>query len=166
MFGAPGHAYVYMIYGFYFCLNVVTEPEGRPAAVLVRAVEPVAGIDAIRRARIERELRRKRLLGDAAAAALARRRIEALPASRLCSGPGLVAAGFSLTRSDTGRDLLDPESPIRLEAGLRPPDVRTSARVGIDYAAEPWRTMAWRLIDPASPSVSGPPLPDLGAARR
>ena len=51
LFLSPGHAYVYLIYGMYHCLNFVTEPEGEPAAVLLRAVEPIAGIETIRRLR-------------------------------------------------------------------------------------------------------------------
>lgn len=156
MFGPPGRAYVYLVYGMYDCLNVVTEPEGRPAAVLIRAVEPIAGVHAIRRARLDWALRRRSAATPAGAAAT-EARVAALPAERLCAGPGLVAAGFSLSRADTGVDLLDPASPVRLEAPLpdaRVVDVRSGPRVGIGYAPEPWRSLPWRLWDASSPAVS------------
>jgi DNA-3-methyladenine glycosylase len=145
MYGPPGIAYVYLVYGMYDCLNVVTEPEGRPAAVLIRAVEPVEGIAAMRQARAARTRRR----GPPG-------RLETLPAARLAAGPGLVAAAFDITRSDTGTDLLAPGSALRLEAGDRPPEVVATPRVGIAYATEPWRSAQWRLIDPSSPALSGP----------
>jgi DNA-3-methyladenine glycosylase len=132
----------------YDCLNVVTEPVGRPAAVLVRAVEPLEGAEAMRAARLAR--------GRAV------ERIHSLPAHRLASGPGLVAAAFGLDRSDTGRDLCDPASPVRLEAAppAEPaPTVVTTARIGVDYAAEPWRSVPWRFAIAGHPSVSGRPRP-------
>ena len=156
MFGPPGRAYVYLVYGMYDCLNVVTEPEGRPAAVLIRAVEPIAGVGAIRRARLGWAMGRKAAATPAGAAG-AEARIGAIPDARLCAGPGLVAAGFSLVRSDTGLDLLDPASPVRLEApadGDRVVDVAAGPRVGIGYASEPWRSLPWRLWDASSPAVS------------
>lgn len=143
MFGPPGIAYVYLVYGMHECLNVVTEPAGRPAAVLIRAVEPVEGVPAMRQARIDRASRR----GPP-------QRIEALPEARIAAGPGLVTAAFDITRADTGADLLDPTASLRLEAGDDPPEVLATPRIGIAYAAEPWRSERWRFIDPSSPAVS------------
>jgi DNA-3-methyladenine glycosylase len=157
MYGPPGIAYVYLVYGMYDCLNVVTEPEGRPAAVLIRAVEPVEGVAAMRQARIARTRRR----GPPPTTAeeprpSAAARLEAVPAARLAAGPGLVAAAFDISRSDTGLDLLAPGSALRVEAGDAPAVVVATPRVGIAYAPEPWRSVPWRLIDPSSPAVSGP----------
>jgi len=144
MYGPPGIAYVYLVYGMYDCLNVVTEPEGRPAAVLVRAVEPVEGVAVMRQARVARTRRR----GPPG-------RLETLPAPRIAAGPGLLAAAFDITRADSGIDLLDPTSALRIESGEAPVAVVATPRVGIGYAAEPWRSIPWRLIDPSSPAVSG-----------
>lgn len=149
MFGPPGVAYVYLVYGMYHCLNVVTEPEGRAAAILIRAAEPVSGLGAMRHARLAGEPR-----GRVAATAISDR--------RLASGPGVLCRAMSITRLDTGRDLLDPSSPLRLEladAALPAERVATGPRVGIDYAPEPWRSIAWRFADAASPSLSRPVPP-------
>ncbi|HYK95277.1 MAG TPA: DNA-3-methyladenine glycosylase [Candidatus Dormibacteraeota bacterium] len=144
MYGPPGVAYVYLVYGMYECLNVVTEPAGRPAAVLIRAVAPVSGEAALRAARFVHALRRARTdEGRARAAA----RIGAIPAARLASGPGLVGAAFDITRDDTGRDLLDRASPLRLEPGSPPTRVVATPRIGIDYAPEPWRSTHWRFVE-------------------
>jgi DNA-3-methyladenine glycosylase len=151
MFGPPGIAYVYLVYGMYECLNVVTEPEGRAAAVLIRAVEPVAGEAAMRDARIAHALRRAR---SPEARERASARLAALPVERLASGPGLVAAAFDITRVDTGMDLLGPSAALRLEPGRPAARVVATPRVGIGYADEPWRSLPWRLVDPASPAVS------------
>jgi DNA-3-methyladenine glycosylase len=69
---------------------------------------------------------------------------------------------MSITRLDTGRDLLDPSSPLRLELDdvpLPPERLASGPRVGIDYAPEPWRSVAWRFADAASPSLSRPVPP-------
>jgi DNA-3-methyladenine glycosylase len=157
MFGPPGRAYVYLVYGMHECLNVVTEAEGRAAAILIRAVEPVDGVDAIRAARLEWALRRAgHSAGDPGAAPIARR-IGALPAWRLASGPGLVTEALGISRDDTGRDLLDPRSDLRLEprrSDAPAPRIETSARIGVGYAAEPWRSQPWRFTDADSPAVS------------
>ena len=151
MFGPPGVAYVYLVYGMYDCLNVVTEPEGRAAAVLIRAVEPIEGVDAMRAARVRHATARARS-GDDRARVTAR--LTSLQAARLAAGPGLVAAAFDITRAETGLDLLDPRSSLRLAAGVAPLRVEASPRVGIGYAAEPWRSQPWRFVDPASPARS------------
>jgi DNA-3-methyladenine glycosylase len=151
MFGPPGMAYVYLVYGMHHCLNVVTEPESRPAAVLIRAVEPIEGIDAMRQARLA-AIARTRRAGRSAPAA------QSVPDARLASGPGLLAAAFSIDRSDTGADLCDPASSLRLE--LAPPGgpafvVDATPRVGIGYAGEPWASVPWRFAVAGSPSLSG-----------
>ena len=151
MYGAPGVAYVYLVYGMYDCLNVVTEPEGRPAAVLIRAIEPIEGLAAMRAARVRRAGARARQPADRDRL---EQRLRALPSVRLAAGPGLVAAAFDITRADTGLDLLDGRSPLRLAAGEPASGIEATPRVGIDYAAEPWRSLPWRFVDPASPAIS------------
>ena len=143
MFGPPGVAYVYLVYGMHHCLNVVTEPDGRPAAVLIRAVEPLEGAGAMRAAR--------EALRDTPVRA---------PDARLAAGPGLVAAAFDIDRSCTGLDLCDPSSPLWLEA--RPADeaapvIEATPRIGIAYAGEPWVTVPWRFVASDSPSLSRRP---------
>jgi DNA-3-methyladenine glycosylase len=155
MYGPPGIAYVYLVYGMHECLNVVTEPEGRPAAVLIRAVEPVSGEAAMREARIERASRRLRDVRDDLERERVAARLGRLPVARLASGPGLVTAAFDITREDTGADLLDHAAPLRIEPGRAPGRVQATPRIGIGYAAEPWRTHPWRFLDPDSPSASG-----------
>jgi DNA-3-methyladenine glycosylase len=155
MYGSPGSAYVYLVYGMHDCLNVVTEPIGRPAAVLVRAVEPLVGLGAMRDARLGRELARRRL--DARGRHRVVARLAAVPDDRLASGPGAVTAAFDIDRRFTGVDLCASPSPLRLEeatASDRPPMIRATARVGIAYAGAPWTTMPWRLIDESSPAIS------------
>jgi DNA-3-methyladenine glycosylase len=158
MFGPAGIAYVYLVYGMYDCLNVVTETGGRPAAVLVRAVEPLEGIDAMRAARAAWLGQRRRI--DSATAERERQRLLTLPVERLASGPGLVAAAMSIDRSMTGLDLCAPSSRLRLE---RPPpaeprpEIVAGPRVGIRYAGEPWTAHPWRLAIAGHPSVSAPP---------
>ncbi len=142
MFGPPGIAYVYLVYGMHHCLNVVTEPAGRPAALLVRAVEPLEGLDAMRAAR---------------RVSTRRNPPRTIPDARLAAGPGLVGSAFSIDRSLDGIDLCDPASMLRLEAppaGESPPEIAARPRVRIGYAGEPWVSRPWRLLDASSPSVS------------
>ncbi|HYM84287.1 MAG TPA: DNA-3-methyladenine glycosylase [Candidatus Dormibacteraeota bacterium] len=155
MFGPPGRAYVYLVYGMYDCLNVVTEPAGSPAAVLIRAVEPVDGVAAMRASRLAVVTARHRAGSDPERE---RRRLEAVPDHRLASGPGLVAAAFGIVRTHTGTDLCDPRSCLRLEAAPAdeaPPDVEATPRVGVAYSGEPWAHVPWRFVIAGDPSVSG-----------
>ncbi len=138
MFGPPGHAYVYLVYGMHHCLNVVTGPVGAPAAVLIRAVEPILGIAAMR---------------DARTAAM--RRPAALPRdSRLAAGPALVCACLGIDRTASGLDLCDMTSPVHLRSGDAPAIVAAGPRIGIGYAGEPAVSVLWRLADAASPALS------------
>jgi DNA-3-methyladenine glycosylase len=140
MFGPPGFAYVYLVYGMHHCLNVVTGPEGRAAAVLIRAAEPIAGVAAMRRDRDR--------IGRARAG---------VPDWRLAAGPGLVAAALGIDRRHTGLDLCDPASPLRLEPPPRNeprPRILAGPRVGVAYAGEPWASHPWRFAIGGSPSVS------------
>ncbi len=157
MFGRPGIAYVYLVYGMYDCLNVVTGPEGTASALLVRAVEPLEGFEAIRADRARVALERRRNIGPDPTGE--RDRLARLPDRRLASGPGLVGAAFGVDRTLTGVDLCDPDSPLRLEGpiGSVPDDAITaSPRIGVAYAGEPWASRPWRLVMAGHPSVSGP----------
>lgn len=120
MFGGPGLLYVYLVYGVHHCANVVTGAEGDGQAVLVRAGEPVTGIDRLR----------------------ARR--PGVPDRRLADGPGKLCQALGIDRSHDAVDLCDPASAVRLLDDGTPPPVTplVGPRVGISRAVErPWR---WR----------------------
>jgi DNA-3-methyladenine glycosylase len=134
LYGAPGHAYVYLNYGIHYLVNAVTEPVGSPAAVLIRALEPVAGETLMRR-------RRARDRGKPAAR---------LSASDLCRGPGNLTRAMGITLEDNRRDLTS--SHLRIEdRGLPRPDVQWSRRIGINVGVE----AEWRVFAAASGAVSG-----------
>jgi DNA-3-methyladenine glycosylase len=146
MYGPPGCAYVYLVYGMHDCLNVVTEPVGAPAALLIRAIEPLEGLPAMRLDRMLRSGRGRRGWTPERAARVAER-LARVPDAALAAGPGLVTAAFGIDTSWTGMDLCDPSSPLRLES--RPPDetpiVQASRRIGVDYAGPPWTERPWRF---------------------
>jgi DNA-3-methyladenine glycosylase len=159
MYGPPGRAYVYLVYGMHDCLNIVTGPSGSPAALLVRAVEPIEGVDLMREsiARRGRARRRTSTVGF---------RVRRVADDRVAAGPGLVCAAFDLDRSLTGHDLLDPAGAIRLEPpppGELRPAVATGPRVGIGYAGPPWTEVPWRFAIAGSAAVSRPALADPAA---
>ena len=135
MFGAPGHAYVYGVYGMHTCLNVVCGPAGYASAVLIRAVEPMEGIAAIREARLARARATRR--ADREAPARAAARVADLPVARLAAG-GNVGAAFSIGRNNNGLDLLNPAGSLRLVIGgpaEGPIEVVAGPRIGVGYAA-------------------------------
>jgi len=135
MWGEPGHAYVYFTYGMHYCLNVVTERAGFPAAVLIRALEPTLGVELLRRRRPH------------------------LPDRLLLSGPGRVCAALGLTRAHDGIDLV--RGPLWIGRSRRlAGKVSRSTRVGIRRGLE-W---PWRLFEAGNPSLSAwrqaaPPKP-------
>jgi DNA-3-methyladenine glycosylase len=163
MAGPPGIAYVYLVYGMYDCLNVVSGPEGIASAVLIRAVEPLAGIERMRADRLAVTLRqRARRTPEGREAA--RARLERTAVHRLASGPGMVAAAFGIDTSWTGRDLCSAEAVLRLERDPRDPAdtvpddaVRTTARIGVGYAGADWAGRPWRFTIAGHRSVSGAP---------
>ena len=133
MFGPPGHVYVYFIYGVHWCCNVVTAPAGVGEAVLLRALEPVEGIEVM----------------------AARRRTEV--ERNLCSGPGKLVQAMGITREHDGADLVRGPLGIWDRAGWSPPpgrawdeEIATSARVGITKAAD----LPLRFLLRGNPHVS------------
>lgn len=155
MFGPPGHAYVYRVYGMHRCLNVATGPEGSASAVLIRAVEPLLGAERMRRARLDWTVAVSRR--DRADPATASRRLAAVPAHRLAAGPALVAAAFTIDVADDGADLLRAGAPLRLEpdpAREPPGDIVATVRIGVAPAGEPWASLPWRFVLAGSPALS------------
>ena len=119
MFGPPGHLYVYFVYGMHHCANVVCGPGAKPEAVLLRAVELTQGEE------------------------LARSRRGDVPAARLASGPGNLAAAFGIDRRLNGADLL--AGPIRLEPATSPLPYLRTPRIGVAYARE-WAARPLRFV--------------------
>jgi DNA-3-methyladenine glycosylase len=147
MFGAPGRAYVYGVYGMHICLNVVAGPSGQGAAILLRTVEPLEGIALMRTARLARAVASRRAAAADPAAEAAR--IARLRVDRLAAGPANLGAAFDVERGEDGLDLLDPAASLRLEAGPanRPRgEIVATARVGVAYAGPGWAERPWRFV--------------------
>lgn len=133
LFGPAGFAYVYSIYGQYFCMNITCEKAGQAGCILLRALEPVAGIG---------QMARNRGLDSQATD------------RKLTGGPGRLCQALGLTREKhNGLDLLDPASPLQvLDDGVRVEKVLVTRRIGIRHAAE----LPLRFAVPGHGCVSGP----------
>ena len=124
MYGPPGRAYIYFTYGMHWLLNCVSQPEGYPAAVLVRALLPLEGLEVISARRAGRSK------------------------AQWCNGPGKVCQALGVTGALNGGDLCDPRGELFIELYQPVPEsaVQTSPRVGIDRVPEPWLSMPWRFV--------------------
>lgn len=135
MFGPPGHAYVYLVYGMHHCLNVVCATDGQAAAVLVRAIEPVAGA----------ALMRERRGGNDG------------PEHRLAAGPARTCQALDIDRSHDGIDLLrDAGLWLAGGDGIAAMDILNGPRVGVDYAGPVWASRPWRFGIEGNPALSRP----------
>lgn len=137
MFGPPGYAYVYMIYGMYHCMNVVTGREGEGSAVLIRALEPMEGIDQMAWNRYGKPL-------------------EILKRSQkinLTNGPGKLCRAMGITKDNYGDDLLGDQLFIEENDVKEKFEIGVSKRINIDYAEEA-REFEWRFFIQGNPYVS------------
>lgn len=120
MYGPPGHAYVYFTYGNHWMLNTVTEREGFPAAVLIRAIQPIEGV----------EIMMERRQGHDT------------------FGPGKLCQAMGITKTENGVDLTVVNSSLWIEAGIFIPNknVTIGPRVGLNKTPEPWLSKPWRFL--------------------
>src|SRR6266705_1688833 len=113
IFGPPGHAYVYFIYGMYECLNLVAEPKGQPGCVLIRALDPVSGIKT-----------------------MFRRRPTARKREDLASGPGKLTLAMGITRAQNARDVTQGSLVVRKWKEETPVEIQVTTRIGITKCAD------------------------------
>lgn len=137
LFGAAGHAYVYTIYGRYFCMNISCEPEGRAGCILLRALAPLAGL---------RQMALNRGIAP-----------DSAKPKDLTAGPSRICQALSLTRAEHNTlDLLSPRSPLQLrDDGFRAGECVATPRIGINPANA---ALTWplRFVLPGHPCLSGP----------
>jgi DNA-3-methyladenine glycosylase len=133
MFGPPGHLYVYFSYGMHWCCNPVCGDDGEGVAVLLRALEPLDGLEAMRAAR------------------------GGVRDRDLCRGPARLCQALGITRELDGADLVTGEQGVRIEDDGTPPPAEPASgpRIGITRAAD----LPWRFWVPGNPYVSGPRRP-------
>ena len=131
-YGPGGYAYVFGIYGMHWCFNVVTAPEDRPEVVLVRALEPVKGIELMRKRRGKDDLK------------------------QLCSGPGKLCQALGISKAQYGLDLCAGPLYIEDYQSIPPEQIALSPRVNIDYA-EKYKDRLWRFYIRESRFVSRVP---------
>jgi DNA-3-methyladenine glycosylase len=123
-FGPKGHAYIYFIYGMYHCLNVTSgEISGKPEAILIRAVEPIEGVEIM----------------------LMNRRINIDKIRNLTSGPGKLCEAMGITTRLNGHDLVTPPLYIKGDGSVSRDQIQEDRRIGVDYAGK-WRNMPWRYF--------------------
>lgn len=120
MYGPPGHAYVYFTYGHHWMLNVVTEREGFPAAVLLRAIQPIEGVEFMSKQRVGRDT----------------------------FGPGKLTQAMGITKNENGVDLTRRGSGLWIEEAQAIPNklVTKGPRVGLNNVPEPWKSKPWRFL--------------------
>ena len=130
MYGPPGHAYVYFTYGNHWMLNAVTERTGFPAAVLIRAIQPIEGAQVM----------------------------SARRGGRDAFGPGKLTQALGIAKDENGADLTAAASGLWIEAGVSVPNslVTKSPRVGLNTVPEPWKSKPWRFkVSGVTYQVSG-----------
>lgn len=137
MYGPPGRAYIYFTYGMHWCLNAVTGAAGEPAAVLIRALEALEGVDLI----------------------AARRAPQ--PRPLWLNGPAKLCQAFEIDRQLNGADLTAPQDGLWIEADepVSETQIQTSPRIGIQNVPEPWRSIPWRVFLKEGQSLSGSSTP-------
>jgi DNA-3-methyladenine glycosylase len=136
MFGPPGHAYVYFTYGMHWMLNFVTEADGFPAAVLVRAIVPVSGVATMRRLRSNR------------------------PEQILTNGPAKLTQALDIDRGFNDCDLCAAGARLYVEAAPAVPEVAVTygPRIGLNQTPEPWKSLPWNMkvsVDALAVSAQG-----------
>lgn len=137
MYGGPGYSYVYIIYGMYNCMNVVVEEPEKPQAILIRALEPVEGMESMSKFRYEKELEqltKREKLG-------------------LTSGPGKLCRALNIDRSHNGLDLCGDELYILHDDNEESFEIVATTRINIDYAEEA-KDFLWRFYIKNNPYVS------------
>jgi DNA-3-methyladenine glycosylase len=124
MYGPPGHAYVYFTYGNHWMLNAVTQAEGQPEAVLIRAILPLEGLQQV----------------------VARRAPQ--PRKRWTDGPGKLAQALDITGEQNRLDLTTAAGGLFIETGIPIPEafVTTTPRIGLNTVPEPWKSIPWRFV--------------------
>ncbi len=134
MFGEKGHAYVYLIYGMYYCVNFTAgATPGKPEAILIRALEPVEGSELMAK-------RRKLAVGSL---------------KNLTNGPGRLCMAMNITKAANKLDVTAPPFYIRDAASVAESEIVETARIGVDYAGE-WKDKPWRFFIKNNPFVSKP----------
>jgi DNA-3-methyladenine glycosylase len=124
MFGPPGRAYIYFVYGMHWLLNFVTEGDGSPGAVLIRSIQPLDGLDIIAERRNGR------------------------PHDQWTDGPAKLCQALDIDGRFNGINICDPKAEIFIidRPTIHPDRIQTSPRIGLDSVPEPWHSIPWRFV--------------------